>query len=167
MSDLLKLARPVPAKYVSKAPSGHGLYVSHDIINQILLGIVGPFSFQVEQIVYNPDGLVDGCTASLSVTVDGRPVTITEAGDCDFPEQKKTQGDRLKNAASDALKRCAMRLGLGLHLWADPDYFLFDGLSKRESGPVTDSGQLIGSVTSTTPNAGYDAPLTPRVKTDA
>ena len=32
---------------------------------------------------------------------------------------------------SDALKRCAMRLGLGLHLWAQKDYALHDILTKR------------------------------------
>ncbi len=129
--QLQKLAHPVPARYVSPPAQGkRGDFVSHDIITQILLGIVGPFSFKVEQVITNPDGLVDGCTAALTVNVDGREVTVTEAGDCEFPENRKTQGDRLKNAASDALKRCAMRLGLGLHLWSKGDYFLYEQLMK-------------------------------------
>lgn len=146
-SQLERLARPIPGKYVSPpAPGKYGDFVSHDIVNQILLGILGPFSFRVEQVVYNPDGLLDGCTASLTAIVDGREVTVTEGGDCEFPENKKTQGDRLKNAASDALKRCAMRLGLGLHLWSKGDYFLYEQLSKRgvessRSAPPQDDSQ--------------------------
>jgi hypothetical protein len=34
-------------------------------------------------------------------------------------------------AASDGLKRCAMRLGLGLHLWAGGNYFLDKWLTRR------------------------------------
>jgi hypothetical protein len=132
-SQLLRLARPVPGKYIKRAPSGYGEYVDHEIITQILLAIVGPFSFRVEQVVYSPERVVEGCTASLTVTVDGVEVTVTEAGDCDQPGNCKTQGDRLKKAASDALKRCAMRLGLGLHLWAGSggDFFLYEQLAGR------------------------------------
>lgn len=134
-SQLGRLAKPIQDQYVKHAPQGkYGDYCDHEIINQILLLVCGPFSFRIEQVIYNPDGLLDGCTASLTVTVDDREVTITEAGDCENPQVKKTQGDRLKNAASDALKRCAMRLGLGLHLWAGNthDYFLDRQLAARD-----------------------------------
>jgi len=30
----------------------------------------------------------------------------------------------LKDAVSDGVKRCAMRVGLGLHLWSQNDYYL-------------------------------------------
>jgi hypothetical protein len=76
----------------------------------------------------------------MTVTVDGTRVSVVEAGECDNPQNKKTNGDRLKNAASDAFKRCAMRLGCGLHLWSD-DFFLYGVLQKRdenaETGAVT------------------------------
>jgi hypothetical protein len=33
----------------------------------------------------------------------------------------------LKDAASDAFKRCAMRVGVGLHLWTkEGEYFLYN-----------------------------------------
>jgi hypothetical protein len=47
---------------------------------------------------------------------------------------KDGDGERLKHAASDALKRCAMRLGLGLHIWAQGSYFLDKALEKRNGG---------------------------------
>lgn len=135
MNQLTRLAKPFAPQYVKPPAQGkYGDYVDHEIVNQALLLILGPFSFRVEQVLYNPDGLVDGCTASLTATVDGVEVTVTEAGDCDHAEIKKTQGDRLKNAASDALKRCAMRLGCGIHLWVGKnkgDFFLYDVLKKR------------------------------------
>lgn len=134
--QLTRLARPVPAKYVKQPPKGkYGSYVEHSAINQILLAVCGPFDFRVEQVIMSPEGLVEGVTASLTVTVDGWPVTITEVGDCEQPTNWKTQGARMKDAASDALKRCAMRLGLGLHLWAQADYFLYEQLSAKSSGP--------------------------------
>lgn len=133
LPQLARLAKPIPARYIKEAPGGRGDYCDHEIINQILLKVLGPFSFRVEQVIYSPERIVEGCTASLTVTVDGREVTITEVGDCPNADSagSPNQGDRLKKAASDALKRCAMRLGLGLHLWAgtDHDYFLWRQLS--------------------------------------
>jgi hypothetical protein len=40
----------------------------------------------------------------------------------------------MKDAMSDAFKRCAMRCGLGLHLWSQGDYYLYDRLTEAEGG---------------------------------
>ena len=57
--------------------------------------------------------------------MSGSLIKIQEVGDVEHPFRKgRTNGDRLKNAISDAIKRCAMRVGLGLHLYAQDDYFL-------------------------------------------
>jgi hypothetical protein len=144
--QLTRLARPVPDKYVKQPPKGKfGSYVGHDTITQILLAVVGPFDFKVEQIIYGPEGLVEGCTASMTLTIDGWPVTVTEVGDCEQPTNWKTQGARMKDAASDALKRCAMRFGCGLHLWAAPDYFLYAQLSAKSSDPADAPARVAGS----------------------
>ena len=37
-----------------------------------------------------------------------------------------------KHAESDAFKRCAMKVGLGLHLWAGEEYYLDKKLSEAE-----------------------------------
>ena len=54
---------------------------------------------------------------------------VTEVGDVEHPGGNN--GSNLKNAASDALKRCAMRLGVGLHLWSQDNYYLDRALEKR------------------------------------
>jgi hypothetical protein len=38
---------------------------------------------------------------------------------------------------SDSFKRCAMKLGLGLHLWAGEEYYLDKQLDKKEVGKKT------------------------------
>lgn len=141
-AQLIGLTTPFPAKYVKEAPGGHGNYVSHDIVTQRLLRVLGPFTYTIDQTLKSADGTVEGCVATLTVTIDGKEVSVSEAGECDNPSTRKTQGDRLKNASSDAIKRCAMRLGLGLHVWAEDDYFLH--------------GQLIAK--SPEDNRDFDAP---------
>lgn len=130
MSQLARLARPFPPKYVKKPPAGkYGTFVPHDIVTQALLAIVGPYTLEVRETLLGPSGKIEGALVTLTVEIDGRTVSITEAGDCENPDNWKTQGARLKDAMSDGVKRCAMRLGLGLHLWSGDDYFLHTQLS--------------------------------------
>jgi hypothetical protein len=132
MSQLYELSRPFPANLVKSKPGKFAAaYVEHSVISQRLLEVVGPHSFEVVKPVTNADGTVVGCLASLTVEVDGRTVTITEVGDVEHPDPKNN-GSNLKNASSDALKRCAMRLGVGLHLWSQDNYYLDKALAKRQ-----------------------------------
>lgn len=150
-SQLAKLAKPFPDRYVKKPPQGkYGSYVEHSTITQALLATVGPYSFHIRQVlrgfvaakidkktgeVHKPElhDAAVGVIAALTLTIDGREVTVEEVGDCEDPHNWPNDGSRLKDAMSDALKRCAMRMGLGLHLWAQEDYFLHESLSKRET----------------------------------
>ena len=133
MSDLSELARPFPATLVKQKPGKFAAsYVSHGVVVQRLLEVCGPFAFRVDELIRDADGTVSGCLASLEVTVDGRTVVIREVGDVEHPTSNA--GQNAKSAASDALKRCAARLGLGLHLWAsDGDYYLDKALAKRDA----------------------------------
>jgi hypothetical protein len=70
----------------------------------------------------------------LTVTIDGRTVAVEEAGDVEDPHNWRHDGARLKQAASDAIKRCAMRVGLGLHLWAGERYVLAERLAAGDGG---------------------------------
>lgn len=136
--QLARLSRPFPSKYVSKVAAGGGTqadYVAHSVVTEALLAIVGPYDFHVTEIVRDKEGGVTGCLATLTCEVDGRTTSVTEVGDITGSE--RIEGSALKNAASDGLKRCAMRLGLGLHLWAGDAYFLHDQLTKdATSEPV-------------------------------
>jgi hypothetical protein len=141
--DLQEFSRRFPDQYVEKKDGQE--YVAHHVINQRLLSVVGPFDFQLVEILRSDvpavpsdptakgkraqrgtpalQQVVTGGVWRLTCEVDGRRTQVEEVGDAD-PHNNATDGGRLKDAASDALKRCAMRLGLGLHLWAQEHYFL-------------------------------------------
>ncbi|HEY7821423.1 MAG TPA: Rad52/Rad22 family DNA repair protein [Acidimicrobiia bacterium] len=131
MSDqLYELSRPFPQQLVKSKPGKFAaVYVEHAVVTQRLLEVVGPYSFRVDQMITNADGTVTGCLATLSCVVDGQAVHITEVGDVEHPGNNN--GSSAKAASSDALKRCAMRLGVGLHLWAQENYYLNAALEKR------------------------------------
>lgn len=151
-SQLAKLATKFPDKLVKKAPQGkYGSYVEHGTITQALLATCGPFSQTVSQVIRGyvpqaerkdrktgeikvlpelPDAIV-GVVLALSLVIDGREVVVEEVGDVDDPHNWTHDGARLKDAISDAIKRCAMRLGLGLHLWCQEDYFLDASLTRK------------------------------------
>lgn len=132
MSQLAELARKFPESLIKQKPGKFSAaYVEHGVIVQRLLEVVGPFSYRIEQTITNPDGVVVGCLATLEVQVDERFVVVTEVGDVEHPGANN--GSNLKSASSDALKRCAMRLGLGLHLWTQEAYYLDRSLSKEKN----------------------------------
>lgn len=155
MTQLRELARPFPPNYIHTNPSGGGQYVAHPVVVQRLLMVVGPYDYEIAEVIRgdvagiepNPQGksrrakegrppltnAVVGVIGRLTVTIDGHRVVIEDAGDCEDPHNWPHDGARLKDAASDAIKRCAARIGLGLHLWAQEDYFLFERLPDKNA----------------------------------
>lgn len=137
MSQLRDLAKPFPASLVKQPPKGkYGSYVEHSSVTEKLLATVGPYSWRIVEILRGANG-IEGCIGELTVTIDGVTVSVQEAGDCEQPKNWHTEGARLKDASSDAIKRCAMRLGVGLHLWSQSNYRLYEALSKREEGEAS------------------------------
>lgn len=132
--DLYELARPFPDSYVKQKPGGkfQADYVDHGTVTSRLLEVLGPFDWEITSPITNADGVIVGCIATLHAEVDGRPVHISEVGDCENPGPNSATN--LKTAASDALKRCAMRLGVGLHLWVGNGYYLDRALKKQIDG---------------------------------
>lgn len=150
--QLLDLTLPFPSKYVHSNPSGGGSYVKHHVVEQRLLQVCGPFDFELVQVIRghvdalppNPSGKSDkakkgspalddaivGAVARLKVSINGWTTTVEEVGDCEQPHNWPHDGARMKDAMSDAFKRCAMRLGLGLHLYSNEEYFLHEQLKK-------------------------------------
>jgi hypothetical protein len=175
MSDLEALSRPFPQRYIKQPPKGkYGQYVPHDIVNQKLLAVLGPFDFHVTEIIRSGENnQVEAVICRLTATVDGQRVTVEEVGDCEVPSNWKTEGGRLKDAISDALKRCAMRLGCGLHLWSGSDYDLYDILRKQQQ-VATDNKDAEEptrgndpSVPAARPGGGADAGTQPPTQADA
>jgi hypothetical protein len=154
-TDLAELARPFPSDFVERKDGQD--YVAHHVVNQRLLSIVGPFDFELVQVIRGdieerpPDPsarsrrgkagtpamrqIVVGGIWRLTCTVDGHRVQVEEVGDVGDVHNWPHDGARLKDAASDALKRCSMRLGLGLHLWAQEHYFLDQQLRAPSAPP--------------------------------
>lgn len=121
--QLTDLVKRIPDSYVKTKPGGFQAdYVSHADIQQILLAKLGPCSQEVTRVITNAEGVVQGCVLRVLYEIDGAQYIIEEAGDCERPGANN--GSNLKNAVSDAVKRCAMRVGVGLHLWSQENYVL-------------------------------------------
>ena len=154
MRDLTKLLHPFPPKVIKNNPSGGGIYVAHPVVEQRLLDVLGPVTTELVEMVRgnvkgkapNPNGKSDrartgtpdltnavvGCVLRMTATVDGRTVTVEEVGDCEEPNNWPHDGARAKDAFSDAYKRCAMRLGVGLHLWAQDAFYLSEKMLRQD-----------------------------------
>jgi hypothetical protein len=129
--QLANLVKRIPKSYVKTKPGGFQAdYVSHADIQQILLAKIGPVSQEVVQIIYNADHVLQGCVLRCTYLIDGKTFVVEEAGDVERPGPNN--GSNLKNAVSDAVKRCAMRVGVGLHLWSQENYVL-DNLAQEEN----------------------------------
>ena len=154
MRDLTKLLHQFPAAVVERNPSGGGSYVSHPVVEQRILDVLGPITTEMVELVRghvpgkapDPSGksarakagtpdlenAVVGVVLRMRATIDGREVTVEEVGDCESPHNWPHDGARAKDAFSDAYKRCAMRLGVGLHLWAQEHFYLGEKLMKQD-----------------------------------
>ena len=143
-SQLERLAKRIPDKFITQNEKGMDA-TDHTVITQLLHLYVPGWSFEIAEVLRSevppkktqkgewPGGLfVSGVIGRLTVDLDGKRVVIEEAGGVENAQMKDGDGERLKHAASDALKRCAMRLGLGLHVWAQGSYFLDQSLVKRD-----------------------------------
>ena len=142
MKQLNELSKVFPEKFIHKNPTGFGDYIQHSVIRQRILSVLGGYSQEVKHIIRekltDKQGVerevITGVILALTVEIDGELVTIEEAGDVEQPFNWKTDGARMKDAISDAVKRCAMALGIGLHLWSqfdgESEYFLDKQLEK-------------------------------------
>jgi len=116
--QLKQLAAKVPDKLVSQVDKGFGNvdYLDHAQVVQLLLHhLEAPFNWEVSAPhssgdAKNPVAVI----GTLTVVVDGKQYTVQGVGD----------GQDFKKAESDAVKRAAMKLGLGLELWAQDSYWL-------------------------------------------
>jgi len=142
MRDQTRLAKPFRQALVRKNPTGYGDYVPHSAYVERMLHH-GGYDFEIIEIIrgdfldkqkQQQHGVV-GCLARLTAEVDGKIRTVVEVGDSEIPSNWPHDGARLKDAASDAFKRCCMRgFGLGLHLYSQDTYALHDALVAADEG---------------------------------
>ena len=113
-----KLTKNFSKEVVQPPPPGKfGQYVPHHIYTQRLVDVLPggyDFTFDAER---DKDGAIVG--AKCRLYLKDADQTIEEVGDVNATtlSSKKTESEILKLAVSDGLKRCCMRIGLGLELW--------------------------------------------------
>ncbi len=160
MTQLRSLAKPFHESLVEIKPGkGNLSYVAHSVVTERALATLGPFSTEVKEVIYR-DGKVDGVLLTLICEIDGRTVRITEAGEGDNPTAK-TNGALLKDAISDAVKRCFMRTGLGLSLWSGKLYSLDRVLERNEKQTEKPVDSPQPSAATGTPEKAVETPETP------
>ena len=131
-SQLYQLSRRFPEQYLGKKGDRGDLYINHAIIKQRLIEVCGGYSFKVVREIYDDGGTLTGCLGELSVVIDGEERVVQDYGDVEH--NQNNNGANAKHCASDAFKRCASHLGLGLHVWINNQYFLDGKLSKAIDG---------------------------------
>lgn len=154
--ELYGLTKPINPRFIEKPPAGkYGSYVPHFVISQIILATVGPYDWRLVEILRGRvpafttskgvdypelENAVVGCIYRMTLQIDGREVTIEETGSADQEAFDDNDGERLKKASSDALKRCAMRLGVGIHLWCkrDDQFFVHKSLDFFDDSTTDD-----------------------------
>lgn len=113
-----KLIKDFPKSVVKPAPKGKfGSYVPHHIYTKRLVDVIpGGYDFTYE-IVRAKDNSIIG--AQCKLYIKDADQTIQEVGDVDVHALGRniTESEVLKLAVSDGIKRCCMRLGIGLELW--------------------------------------------------
>jgi hypothetical protein len=112
-----QLIKDFPKKVVKDAPKGKfGKYVPHHIVTQRLVDVIpGGYDFTYEEVRGKDNSIVG---AKCRLYIKSTEQTIEEVGDVDkHALERNTESEILKLAVSDGIKRCAMRIGLGLELW--------------------------------------------------
>lgn len=154
LRDATKLLHPFPGQVIKRNPSGGGSYVAHPVVQQRLMDVLGHVTTERVELIRgrvpgrapNPEGksarakagtpdlenAVVGVVLRMTAVVDGSLVVVEEVGDCEEPHNWPHDGARAKDAFSDAYKRCAMRLGVGLHLWADDAFYLGEKMLRQD-----------------------------------
>lgn len=162
--QLTKLLTPFPQKMIEGKPGSSGAsFVAHHVVEQRIIDALGcPPDFALVQVIRgfvaakppDPSGnsakakagspaledAVCGVVARMRCTIDGYRVVVEEAGDCEAPHNWPHDGARMKDAMSDAYKRCAMRIGVALHLWAQEHFYI--GQKLREQDEAADAMRL-------------------------
>ncbi len=117
-TQLKQLAQKTDRRFVKQVDKGFGNidYVPHYQTIQMLLRYLDrPFNWTVSEPYDSGDEREPiGITGSLMLEIDNHVVEVDGVG----------QGRDAKNAESDAIKRAAMKVGLGLDLWAQDGYWL-------------------------------------------
>ena len=116
-------------------------YVDHTQVTQKLIALIPDVQITINYNVgeggvfyddhITQDGeikrIITGIAVSISGNIDNQYRVVEEVGMCDKPFEVEgnkppaNNGERAKECMSDAIKRCAMRLGVGIELYGKKD----------------------------------------------
>lgn len=141
------LSKPWNKKLIKSLNKGFGNidYVEHTQVTQKLIAISPDWNFSIdkyiEDTVEDMNGIqrtfITGAQVTITMKVDDQYLTRSEVGMCDKPffhsdpNKVHNNGQRAKECVSDAIKRCAMRFGVGIELY-DTDAWISSYLFKAE-----------------------------------
>lgn len=153
-ADQIKLSKAWNKAVIKKLPVSYkkdGIsYVDHTQVTQRLIALIPDVQFKLGCHIYDKyedlEGrqrkILTGVEYTIEGTIDGHFRSVTEIGMCDKPfevEGRKpaNNGERAKECISDAVKRCGMRLGIGIELY-DSSAWLSNYLQdEKPSYPMT------------------------------
>ena len=150
-ADQIKLSKAWTKAVIKKLPVSYkkdGIsYVDHTQVTQRLIAIIPDVQFKLGNHIYDKyedlEGrqrkILTGVEYTIEGTIDGHFRSVTEVGMCDKPfdvEGRKpaNNGERAKECISDAVKRCGMRLGIGIELY-DSSAWLSGYLEPKKEKP--------------------------------
>ena len=126
---------------ILEAPKGKfGKYVPHHLITKRLNEVMHDgWTFEILREIKDKNGRCSGVVARM--TIDGLGFR-DEIGDTNAQQDSRnTDSELIKLATSDAIKRCAMRFGIGLHLWTGdiPEEEAWSGSTAQQQPTETES----------------------------
>tara|TARA_B100000519_G_scaffold143637_1_gene124619 strand:+ start:1145 stop:1735 length:591 start_codon:yes stop_codon:yes gene_type:complete len=150
-ADQIKLSKAWNKAVIKKLPVSYkkdGIsYVDHTQVTQRLIALIPDVQFKLGCHIYDKyedlEGrqrkILTGVEYTIEGTIDGHFRSVTEVGMCDKPfdvEGRKpaNNGERAKECISDAVKRCGMRLGIGIELY-DSSAWLSSYLEPKKEKP--------------------------------
>ena len=133
-ADQIKLSKAWNKAVIKKLPVSYkkdGIsYVDHTQVTQRLIALIPDVQFKLGCHIYDKyedlEGrqrkILTGVEYTIEGTIDGHFRSVTEVGMCDKPfdvegRMPANNGERAKECISDAVKRCGMRLGIGIELY--------------------------------------------------
>ena len=172
-SDQIKLSKAWNKAVGKKLPVSYkkdGIdYVDHTQVTQRLIALIPDVQLKAGSFIYDDyedlEGrrrkILTGVEYTIEGTIDGHFRSVTEVGMCDKPfevEGRKpaNNGERAKECISDAVKRCGMRLGIGIELY-DSSAWLSSYL---------EDDKLIANKTKSKPKPKPKDPVVEKVKVD-
>ena len=172
-TDQIKLSKAWNKAVVKKLPVSYkkdGIdYVDHTQVTQRLIALIPDVQLKAGSFIYDDyedlEGrrrkILTGVEYTVEGTIDGHFRSVTEVGMCDKPfevegRKPSNNGERAKECISDAVKRCGMRLGIGIELY-DSSAWLSSYLA---------DDKLIANKTKPKPKPKPKDPVVEKVKVD-